>query len=85
MEVFFHRNFVKQYKKLPEKVQIQFIERLQIFQTDGAIRMLHIHTLRGEFSMYTSMNVNSDVRALYVQSGDTVTFEKIGTHSELYG
>jgi len=84
MHIQFHRNFKKQYKKLPKKFQRQFVERLSILQKNPKSQLLNVHKLHGKFYMYWSMNVNSDVRALFVDEKDTIVFQKIGTQSELY-
>ncbi|GAC1483790.1 MAG: hypothetical protein NVS1B7_8480 [Candidatus Saccharimonadales bacterium] len=78
--------FKKQYKKLPKKIQQQFDEKITLFAVDPTLPVLRVHPLKGNFKGYWSMNVNGDVRALYVMDGDaTVFFALIGTHSQLYG
>ena len=78
--------FKKQYKKLPLHLQLQFDDRLQLFLTDPTAPQLRVHPLRGNYAGYWSMNVNGDLRALYIKRGDEIIiFALIGTHSELYG
>ena len=78
--------FKKQYKKLPKKFQEQFDERLQLFLTDPIAPKLRVHPLKGKFAGYWSMNVNGDIRALYLIQNETIViFALIGSHSELYG
>lgn len=78
--------FKKQYTKLPKKFQQQFNDRLRLFVTDPTSPQLRVHPLKGRFAGYWSMNVNGDIRALYLIQGDTmIIFALIGTHSELYG
>jgi addiction module RelE/StbE family toxin len=78
--------FKKQYKKLPKKIQDQFDEKIQLFAVDPTLPMLKVHPLKGNFAGYWSMNVNGDVRALYIMDGDSIViFGLIGTHSQLYG
>lgn len=78
--------FKKQYKKLPDKFQLQFDERLRLFVVDRTDPRLGIHPLKGRYAGYWSMDVNGDLRALYLQQGDTIIiFGFIGTHSQLYG
>jgi len=78
--------FKKQYKKLPKVFQLQFDERLQLFLIDPTAPMLRVHPLKGEYAGYWSMNVNGDIRALYVLKGEElIIFALIGSHSELYG
>jgi len=78
--------FKKQYKKLPKKMQDQFDEKIQLFVVDPTLPVLKVHPLKGNFAGYWSMNVNGDVRALYIIDGDSIViFGLIGTHSQLYG
>ena len=86
MEIVFHKNFKKQYQKLPKKVQVQvqFVIRLELFIAEPNNPILHVHQLHGEDSAYTSMNVTADYRALFIEDRVRVTFYKIGSHSELY-
>ena len=80
----FHKNFKKQYKKLPEKVKIQFNIRLQLYLENPTSPILNIHKLHGQEEEFTSMNVTADFRAIFTISKNVTTFYKIGTHSELY-
>lgn len=78
--------FKKQYKKLPIKFQEQFDERVLLFAINPRDPRLRIHPLKGQFAGYWSLNINGDIRALYIVRGETlVMFALIGTHSELYG
>ena len=78
--------FKKQYKKLPQKFQDQFDERLRLFLTDPINPQLRVHPLVGKFSGFWSINVNGDLRALYLKRGEEILiFALIGTHSQLYG
>ncbi|MCA9318409.1 type II toxin-antitoxin system mRNA interferase toxin, RelE/StbE family [Candidatus Saccharibacteria bacterium] len=78
--------FKKQYQKLPAKFQEQFDNRLRLFVIDPTVPQLRIHPLRGHYAGYWSMNVNGDLRAIYLKRGDEILiFALIGTHSELYG
>lgn len=86
MQVDFTRQFWKQYDKLPEKFRQQFDDRLKQFVTDPTAPHLRIHALKGKYAGYWSMNVNGDLRALYLKHGnEIIIFALIGTHSQLYG
>lgn len=86
MQIDFTKTFWKQYHKLPEKFQRQFDERLQLFVTDPTDPRLRVHPLKGAYAGYWSMNVNGDIRALYLLRGEEmIIFALIGTHSALYG
>lgn len=78
--------FKKQYKKLPEKFQHQFDERLHLYLIDPTAPQLRVHPLKGKFNGYWSMNVSGDLRTLYLMDGENIIiFALIGSHSELYG
>jgi len=86
MIIRFRLKFKKQYKKLPEQFQQRFDERLRLFVVDRTDGRLRVHPLKGKYAGYWSMNVSGDLRALYLEQGETVViFALIGTHSELYG
>lgn len=86
MTINFTKNFRKQYAKIPNKIQLQFDDRLQLFLSDPTNAKLRVHPLKGSYIGYWSMNVSGDFRALYRMDGDEVVlFALIGTHSQLYG
>jgi addiction module RelE/StbE family toxin len=84
MEIIFHRNFKKQLKKLPPKIQVQFAEHLQLLLHEANHPLLRIHELRGTMYPMQSMNITGDYRAIFINRETVVTFYMIGTHSELY-
>lgn len=78
--------FKKQYKKLPDKIQGQFDQRVKLFVINPSDTKLRNHPLKGNFAGYWSINISGDLRALYRKEGDEVViFGLIGTHSQLYG
>lgn len=79
-----NKSFIKQFKKLPIKIQNQFIKRLRLLLSDSSHPYLKCHRLSGEYRGYISFNVNADVRAVFKQEEDQITFVAIGTHSQLY-
>lgn len=86
MTIQYTPKFKKQYKKLPKKFQKQFDDRLRLFVSDQTSQQLRIHLLKGKFFGYWSMNINGDLRAIYLKKGNAIiVFALIGTHSELYG
>ena len=86
MTIQYTPKFKKQYKKLPQKFQHQFDERLKLFVTDPTNPMLRVHPLKGLYRGYWSMNISGDLRAIYLKKGDEIIiFALIGTHSQLYG
>lgn len=81
----FHKDFTKNFKKLPSKIQKRFQERLLLFEKDAFDPALNNHGLNGEYQGYRSINVSGDIRAIYIKSSGNIIFVKIGSHSQLYG
>ena len=84
MEIKFSAKFKKQYGKARENIKKAFNKRLMLFQQDQANPILRNHTLTGNYKNFRSINITGDWRALYSHNGNVITFEMIGTHSQLY-
>ena len=90
MLINYGRKFSKQYDKADLKIKKAFKNRLKIFKDDSHNPLLNNHALTGEYSGYRSINTTGNWRAIFSESKDeegekVVTFEVLGTHSELYG
>ena len=83
-DVLYNKSFIRQYTKLPVKIQKKFKERVALFKKNPRHPSLRVHKLKGAMEPLESMNVTGDVRALFVREGAVIIFHKIGTHSELY-
>ena len=84
MHVVLHRNFDKIFIKLEKKIKTQVIEKLSLFANDAFDQTLNNHPLHGKLNGCRSININADLRAIYVMHGATAWFITIGTHSNLY-
>ena len=84
MEIVFHKQFKKKFKKLPVKVRQQFFEHLELFTSDSTHPTLNNHSVDKAFPDCRSINVTGDYRAIFYLEVTVVTFITIGTHSELY-
>lgn len=84
MEVQFHKNFKKRFKKMLPKIQEQFYERLDLFLQDKFNRVLNNHSVDKAFRACRSINISGDCRAIYKEDGNIAIFITIGTHSDLY-
>lgn len=84
MQIKFHKQFTKQYDKLPEKIRRKFDERLVVFIIDPFTDQLSNHALNGKYEGLRSINVTGDMRALYRPEGNTVRFMLIDNHNNLY-
>ena len=85
MKIKYSRKFLKQYAKLPGKVQKRTDERMMLWESDPTNKQLHDHALSGAYQGYRSINIAGDIRALYCRDGETIViFGFIGSHSQLY-
>ena len=82
------KKFAKSYDKADEKVKKAFDKRLELFATSPNHPQLRNHRLTGKLSLYRSINITGDWRALYSERKEgkeiVVIFELLGTHSQLY-
>ena len=84
MELYFHKGFKKQYRRLSQRNQRQFDERLELFTQNPFDSLLNNHSLGGKYKNCRSINITGDLRAIYTTNKNLVIFLEIGTHSKLY-
>jgi addiction module RelE/StbE family toxin len=89
MLVKFSKDFGKCYQKADLKIKLNFDKRLQFFAEKPFHPQLHNHLLTGKYSGFRSINITGDWRAIFSvhidnQGNQTVIFELLGTHSQLY-
>lgn len=81
----FTKGFTKQFKKLRPSQKERFYTRLELFKANPHDKTLRDHALKGKYTGYRSIDIESDLRALYYIHRDTIIiFGFIGTHSQLY-
>lgn len=85
MNVIFHRNFKRYYKKLRAGEQEKCDERITLFMKNPFDPLLNNHALGGKWRHYHSINITGDLRALYEPiDADMALFILVDTHSNLY-
>ncbi len=84
MTITFHKDFVKDFKRLSLKTKKKFQDKLTLFEKDEFELALNNHALKGVYRGYRSINVTGDIRAIYRKSSENTIFVKIGSHSKLY-
>ncbi len=85
MNVVFHKDFVKQLKKLSPEERNIVKERLELFLLDPFHPKLRNHPLKGKYLDYRSIDIRPDLRALYKHvSDDEAIFVLLGNHSQFY-
>ena len=85
MEIYFKKDFIKRFKKLPQKTRRKFDERITLFKQDTQANVLHNHALHGIYMGCRSIDITGDIRAIYkIQSRNIALFIDIDNHSNLY-
>ncbi len=85
MKIVFKKSFVKQYKKLSNKIKQKVQERNILFEKDRYNSIFNNHALHGKYKGYRSISVSGNLRIIYKAiDKDSVLFIEIGTHSDLY-
>jgi addiction module RelE/StbE family toxin len=85
MVINFHKDFTKDFKKLPAKTKEKFKQRQLLFEKDEFDPVLNNHALKGKWLGYRSINVTGDIRAIFKRDTKSVLFVTIDNHSNLYG
>ncbi|MDO8497293.1 MAG: type II toxin-antitoxin system mRNA interferase toxin, RelE/StbE family [bacterium] len=82
------KTFIKQLKKAPIEIRLQFRKRFELFLNNPHTLSLRNHSLKGKHIGLRSINITGDWRALYSERMEKdkmiVIFELLGTHSQLY-
>ena len=83
--IVFHKNFIKNSKKLTLQQKNNLTQRLKLFGQDKFNPLLNNHSLRGQYQRHRSINITGDLRAIYKKDGENIIFVAIDSHSNLYG
>lgn len=85
MEVTYHSQFKKQYKKLQSTQKTRFAKAITLFMVDPYNLALYNHSLQGKWKGHRSISFGGDWRAHYIATDEkSAYFVAIGTHSQLY-
>ena len=85
MDVIFHKNFKRNYKKLQPSERKKCDERITLFMKEPHHPVLDNHLLGGKYKGYRSINITGDLRAIYELVADNISlFIIVDTHSNLY-
>ena len=81
-----HKNFLRNYSKLPKKLQQKVDETLLIFEENPSTPKLKNHALKGKLLPMRSINVTEDIRILFQEKENytIIYLLQLGTHSQLY-
>ena len=86
MRIKLHKQFKKQYKKLPAHTQDKTKVVITIFARDPHDVRLKNHALTGKLQGLRAISVTGDIRIIFEEHRDymLVVFLDIGTHNRVY-
>ncbi|KKU21047.1 MAG: hypothetical protein UX31_C0022G0004 [Candidatus Nomurabacteria bacterium GW2011_GWA1_46_11] len=84
LSVHYHKNFKKQFKRLPKNIQNKFGMKLAAFLSESYSMELNNHSLTGEWRGHRSIDITGDIRAVYKIENETNLLVAIGSHNQLY-
>lgn len=80
-KILYSKNFINQFEKLPENIQSDVYNKIDIFKKDNKHPSLKTHKLHGELVGYFSFSINYDLRIVFsYEENKEIHFHKIGNH-----
>lgn len=87
MEIEFHKNFLKNYRKRVlknRKLDIKAEERIDLFKDNPKNPLLRDHSLTGDMKEYRAFWITGNIRIVYRKIGNKVMLYDIGSHPQVY-
>lgn len=85
LKALYHKDFKKDFKKLPLNVKRHFGERFLLVLENTADPILRDHPLVGILRGKRAFSVGGDVRVIYqFLSKSTILLLRIGSHNQVY-
>lgn len=81
------KQFEKHYRKRIQpdsKLDRQFEKRLYLFLRGERAYPLNDHELTGKLTGKRAFSITPDIRVIYEETGNTIIFLDIGTHTQVY-
>lgn len=81
MEVHYTPTFIKQYNNLPNSLQEEVLEKIELFKNKNNHTALKVHVLHGKLKNYYSFSVNYSHRIVFEYlSKKEIVLLKVGNH-----
>ena len=86
MQIVFHRNFEKRFKKLSPQIKKKATAVIKKFKKNPFDRSLKNHPLKGKLSDKRAISVTDDIRIVFEEydSYILILILDIGTHPQVY-
>jgi addiction module RelE/StbE family toxin len=87
MKLEFSKEYRKQFDKLRPNERARVQACLREFQVNPDLPSLRRHALKGKYQHINSISAGGDLRLLYYEEQDSITFVfvRVGSHSQLFG
>lgn len=80
MEIIYAPSFLNRFKKLPQKLQTEVFEKVDLFKNKVNHESLKVHKLKGRLKGRSSFSVNYKVRIIFKKERQEFHFLDIGSH-----
>lgn len=81
ISLFYTSCFLRQYNKLPESLQEEVHQKIELFREDPKHSFLKTHKLKGRMKGYFSFSVNYQYRVVFeYDTKNTVALLSVGDH-----
>jgi len=86
MQIKYHKNFVKNFKKLSPKLKQKTINSIERFAKDPHDPMLRNHALKGSLKGLRAFSITGNVRIIFREFDNyiTVIMLDVGIHNQIY-
>lgn len=80
MQIFYHPQFLKEFKNLSKETQEVVINTEELFRNNPSHPSLRTHKLHGKLKRFWSLSVTKKYRIVFEYTEDGVVFLMIGCH-----
>jgi len=85
IKINYHREFIKEFKKLPDNIRSKLVSLEEIFREDPFGSSIYIKKLKGKLSSFFSFRVTRDYRVIFrFVSKDEVDFLSVRHRKDIY-
>jgi mRNA interferase YafQ len=81
LKIIYAPSFVRQFKKLPDNLKEEILEKIDIFKNISNHKTLKVHKLNGQYKNCYSFSVNYDYRIVFqYENKKEIALLVIGDH-----
>ncbi|MDR2562319.1 MAG: type II toxin-antitoxin system mRNA interferase toxin, RelE/StbE family [Prevotellaceae bacterium] len=87
MRIDYHKNALKQFRRLKRVEQIRLFEILKLLENEPLAEQLRNHQLKGKLSKFRSVSVGGGIRLYYYEKEQNhliIAFVATGYHAQVH-